>query len=61
MEEPEDEDVPHHLRDQDLNEIDEDFEDEDPGDACGRWSNGRLGQHCSQAGTEWCDFECPYR
>lgn len=37
-----------------------DFDDEDPGDECGRWSNGRLTQHCALAGTEFCDFECPY-
>ena len=32
-----------------------------PGEECGRWSNGRLGQYCGKAGTEECDFECPYR
>lgn len=37
------------------------LEDEDPGDECGRWDNGKLGGSCSLAGTEWCDFECPYR
>jgi hypothetical protein len=31
------------------------------GDECGRWDNGRLGKHCSKAGSEECDFECPYR
>jgi hypothetical protein len=44
---------------------DEDYyseEDEyDPGDDCGRWDNGRLSKYCSLAGTEFCDFECPYR
>jgi hypothetical protein len=33
----------------------------DKGDDCGRWSNGRLTRSCSLAGTEFCDFECPYR
>lgn len=39
-------------------------EDEDgpePGEECGRWSNGRLGRHCAKAGSEECGFECPYR
>ena len=31
------------------------------GDNCGRWDNGRLTNSCSMAGTEECDFECPYR
>jgi hypothetical protein len=48
-------------------EIDEDFGramDDDltyPGEECGRWRNGRLGRYCAKAGTEECDFECPYR
>ncbi len=33
----------------------------EPGSECGRWRNGRLGQYCAKAGTEECDFECPYR
>jgi len=39
-------------------------DDEDgpePGEECGRWRNGKLGQYCAKAGTEECDFECPYR
>jgi hypothetical protein len=32
-----------------------------PGEECGRWSNGRLAQYCAKAGSEECDFECPYR
>lgn len=28
---------------------------------CGRWRNGRLVDHCTMAGTEECDFECPHR
>lgn len=32
----------------------------EPGDECGRWSNGELMKHCAQAGTEDCAF-CPYR
>lgn len=38
-----------------------DEEDEyDPGADCGRWDNARLGKYCVLAGTEFCDFECPY-
>ena len=36
-------------------------DDEDVGDECGRWDNGKLGLPCSLAGTEFCNFECPYR
>lgn len=37
-------------------------EDYDPGEECGRWDNGRLMPYrkCAQAGTEFCDWECPY-
>lgn len=39
-------------------------EDEDdgryPGDECGRWRNGRLVAQCLKAGSEECDWECPY-
>lgn len=31
------------------------------GDDCGRWINGRLTSSCRKAGSEECDFECPYR
>lgn len=31
------------------------------GEECGRWINGRLSGSCSKAGSEECDFECPYR
>lgn len=41
--------------------------DDDEGDGefdlseeCGRWVNGGLSTQCSQAGTEWCDWECPF-
>jgi hypothetical protein len=41
---------------------DDDQEDDpEPGEDCGRWSNGRLTESCSKAGSEECDFECPYR
>lgn len=33
----------------------------EPGEECGRWINGRLTKSCSKAGSEECDFECPYR
>lgn len=49
-------------------EIDEDmfrWEDEEDGieagEECGRWINSRLTGSCTLAGTEQCDFECPYR
>lgn len=47
-------------------EIDEELfqferDNPDPGEECGRWSNGRLTNSCSKAGSEECDFECPYR
>lgn len=31
------------------------------GDECGRWRNGSLSSRCMKAGSEECDFECPYR
>lgn len=34
--------------------------DYDVGQDCGRWINGRLGRRCTLAGTEFCDWECPY-
>lgn len=37
------------------------MDDYDPGEECGRWVNGKLGRHCAQAGTEFCDWDCPYR
>jgi hypothetical protein len=38
--------------------FDDDGEDMfDPADECGRTQDGT----CMLAGTEWCDFECPYR
>ena len=42
---------------------DDDGPDEDgydAGEECGRWDNGRLGRYCTKAGSEECDFECPY-
>lgn len=40
----------------------DDFADgPEPGEYCGRWINGRLGRYCTKAGSEECDFECPYR
>lgn len=40
---------------------DPDEEDgDDPGEECGRWDNGRLGRYCRLAGSEFCDWECPY-
>ena len=46
-------------------DYDEPYDDEpdgpEPGEECGRWRNGRLSQYCTKAGSEECDFECPYR
>ena len=45
----------------------DDWDDEEdeleqwPGEECGRWVNGKLTDHCSKAGSEECDWECPYR
>lgn len=36
------------------------IDEEDYGGECGRWHNGRLRQECSMAGTEFCDWDCPY-
>lgn len=42
-------------------ELEDELEDSfASGDYCGRWVNGRLGKFCSLAGTEECDWECPY-
>lgn len=30
------------------------------GAECGRWRNGVLSDSCTKAGSEECDFECPY-
>ena len=41
--------------------LDEEDTDEDmPGDECGRWRNGTLGRACMKAGSEECDWICPY-
>lgn len=52
------------ISDSELDEmLDDELEDQGdwPGGICGRWDNGRLTNSCSLAGTEDCDFECPYR
>lgn len=50
---------------EDFDEIDDDaFLEEDgydAGEECGRWDNGKLTHNCSKAGSEDCDWECPYR
>lgn len=33
----------------------------EPGDECGRWDNAKLMRHCAKAGSEDCEWECPYR
>jgi hypothetical protein len=46
-----------HDDDYDINSGDDGPE---PGEECGRWWDGRLMAYCSKAGSEECDFECPY-
>jgi hypothetical protein len=31
-----------------------------PGEECGRWRNGSLGDDCLSTGTEYCMFDCPF-
>ncbi len=38
-------------------EDDGSYEEDDPTDECGLMDDGQ----CMLAGTEWCDFECPFR
>ena len=40
---------------------DDDEDGGDPGEECGRWINGHLTSSCTKAGSEECEFECPYR
>lgn len=47
--------------DADYHESDEEDEPEESGAECGRWRNGVLDKYCTKAGSEECDFECPYR
>lgn len=42
----------------DRDEFEEDGDDF--GAECGRWRNGRLAAQCLKAGSEECDWECPY-
>jgi hypothetical protein len=42
-------------------EDDLDEDDDMPRFDCGRWDNGQPTRSCSLAGTEECEFECPYR
>lgn len=40
---------------------DDELSDEDAAaEECGRWNNGRLMRHCVKAGSEECDWHCPY-
>lgn len=46
-------------------ELDEPDEDRDVGEDCGRWDQSAKGGMwpvgmCRLAGTEFCDWECPY-
>ncbi len=45
----------------DLDEIDEDFEEGDDADLnCGLTVMASGRELCMNAGTEWCDFDCPF-
>lgn len=50
-----------HPREIEIDLLDQQREDEVSGTECGRWRNGRLDGYCLLAGTEYCDFDCPYR
>jgi hypothetical protein len=50
------EQLPPMLDDSIWEDDDEPYED-DPADECGLMHDGQ----CMLAGTEWCDFECPFR
>lgn len=41
-------------------EDDHDEDEWDAGEECGRWVNGALTGSCSKAGSEECDWDCPY-
>jgi hypothetical protein len=43
-----------------FDDMDMDLDGPYPGEECGRWRNGKLDKHCTKAGSEECDFECPY-
>lgn len=43
-------------------EIDHDWVDDDENDDgqdCGRWYDGKLNYQCMKAGSEECDWDCP--
>ncbi len=40
---------------------DDELDGPEPGEECGRWNNGKLMSHCTKAGSEECEWECPYR
>lgn len=52
---------------EEIDELSAQFDDEqdedgyDMGEECGRWTDGRLDHSCTKAGSEECDWECPYR
>jgi hypothetical protein len=60
---PDKDDMPESDHDDPMGDPTWDDEDYDAGEECGRWRNGKLVAvyWCSQAGTEFCDFDCPYR
>lgn len=55
---PDPNELPYEISDEYLDALDDGPE---PGEECGRWHDGKLGRFCAKAGTEECDFECPYR
>ena len=51
----------HPLAPEDYDHEDDDWGEEDEVFECGAWLNGKLDYcHCQLAGTEDCDWECPY-
>lgn len=45
--------------DHDCDFDDDEDEESDGAEECGRWDNGRLVFQCSKAGSEECDWICP--
>jgi hypothetical protein len=58
--------MPGDIWDDGLDDWDDGLDDNDDEmhNACGRWdqnARGGMSAHCTQAGTEHCDWMCPYR
>lgn len=47
--------------DNDYDDYEEELSEEDAAaQECGRWRNGNLVKQCLKAGSEECDWICPY-